>query len=138
MDEIKIDWVKTNYNEVGDYYDTYYYAFSRGNNLLYIGISYRQNVKTEIAQSQRRLGINVNGLSIWLGYVNSDQTTYGRITKQIVLDAECLMILTNQPTYNTQCKENYTGRCNFKVKTSGCSLIRRCVKCKNNRVYSTC
>jgi len=138
MNEIKINWVQTNFNEVGDYYDTYYYAFSRGNNLLYIGISYRQNVRTEIAQTLRRLKISANGLSIWLGYVNSEQTTYGRITEQIVLDAECLMIYTNQPTYNTQCKENYTRRCNLKVKTGGCSLIRRCVKCENNRVYLTC
>ena len=138
MNEIKINWVQTNFNEVGDYYDTYYYAFSRGNNLLYIGISYRQNVRTEIAQTLRRLRISPNGLSIWLGYVNSEQTTYGRITEQIILDAECLMIFTNQPTYNTQCKENYTRRCNLKVKTSGCQVIRKCVRCENNRVYLTC
>ena len=138
MDTIKITWVQTNFKEVGDYYDTYYYAFSRGNNLLYIGISYQQNVRTEIAQTLRRFGISVNGLSIWLGYIDDKYTTYRRITNQIVLDAECLMIRTNQPTKNSQCKVNYTGRCNFKVKTSGCYLIRKCVKCENNRVYLTC
>ena len=138
MEVVKINWFQTNYNEVGDLYDTYYYAFSRGNNLLYIGISYQQNVKTEIAQNLRRFGINTTGLTIWLGYLDNEQTTYGRITEQIIKDVECLMINTNEPTYNTQCIESYRGRCNFKVKTTGCQLIRRCVKCENNRIYKTC
>jgi len=138
MEIVKIEWIKTNYREIKEYYDTYYYAFSRGNSLLYIGISYKQNVKTEIDQTLRRLGINTTGLSIWLGYLNSDATTYSRITEQIIKDVECLMIYTNQPICNTQCKENYTGRCNIKVRTSGCPLIRKCVRCENNRVYLSC
>ncbi len=138
MDVLKIDWTQTNYERMNDYNDTYFYAFTRGGNLLYIGIAFKQIVQTEISQTLRRLGINSKGLNIWLGYPNPDQTTYGRITEQIATDAECLMIYTNQPVYNTQCKDSYTGRCNFKVKTSGCPLIRSCVKCENNRIYVTC
>ncbi len=138
MNTVKINWQQINFSELGDFYDTYYYAFTRGNKLLYIGISYDQNVRTEIGQSIRRLRINTKGLTIWLGYLDSTATTYSRITRQIVIDVECLMIITNQPAYNNQCKENYRGRCNLKVRTSSCSLIRRCVRCENNRVYSSC
>lgn len=138
MNTIKIKWTQTNYNNLGDLYDTYFYAFSRANALLYIGISYDQNVGKEIDQTLRRLGISTTGLTIWLGYVDDPGTTYQRITKQLVLDAECLMILTNQPKYNQQCTESYAGRCDFKVQTTGCSLIRRCVRCENDRIYQSC
>ncbi len=138
MDIVHIEWIQTNYRGIEDCDDTYYYAFSRGNYLLYIGISYDQDIKTEIDQTLRRFGINTTGLTIWLGYLNSTATTYGRITQQIVLDVECLMIFTNKPYHNTQCKDNYPGRCNLTVSTTGCSLIRRCVRCENNRVYLTC
>jgi hypothetical protein len=138
MDVVKVKWLPTNYGELREYYDTYYYALSRGNNLLYIGIGYHQNVQTEVRQTIRRLNINTQGLTIWLGYIDYEATTYQRITQQIVLDVECLMIFTNSPAYNTQCQENYTGRNNLKVRTSGCRLIRRCVRCQHHTVYLSC
>ncbi len=138
METLKINWIKTSYNELTLRYDTYYYAFLRGNALLYIGISYKQNVKYEINQTLRRLRINIIGLIIWLGYVDLNNTTYMRITEQIISDGECLMIFTNQPSYNEQCKESYIGRCNFRIRTTGCTLIRRCVKCEHNQIYFTC
>jgi len=136
MDEVKIEWKQTNFSNVKNLPDADYYGFSRGANLLYIGISYHQDVVVEIRQTLTRLNINTNGLSIWLGDIT--ESTYGRITERIVKDAECLMIGTNQPVKNTQCINTYTGRNNFKVKTSGCSLIRSCVRCENNQVYLTC
>lgn len=138
MDTVKIEWHRTSLAQIRNFHDTYYYAFSRGNNLLYIGQTYLQDVGTEIRQTIRRLNINPNGLSIWLGYIDDRLTTYQRITQQIVTDVECLMIYTNEPIYNQQCKQAYTGRCNLKVRTSGCNLIRRCVRCENNTVYLTC
>jgi hypothetical protein len=138
MNEIKIEWIKTNSNGIGNHRHTPFYAFSRGNNLLYMGKSYDQPVSVRVAQNLAHHKLNVQGLSIWLGYVNYSKSTFTRLTEQIVLDAECLMIKTNLPSLNVQCKETYSGRSNFKVKTSGCPLIRRCVRCENNVVYKTC
>lgn len=138
MDILKINWEQTNFSDLPNNEDTYYYAFSRFDILLYIGITNRQNVKDEIRQTLQRLKINTTGLSIWLGYIDATKTTYGRITEQIVLDGECLMINTNRPTLNQQCKQSYTGRNNFCVKTSGCKYIRNCVRYENNKVYLTC
>lgn len=138
MDTVKIKWQQTNYSDVGDLYDTHYYALSRGNTLLYIGISYDQNVKKGIQQTLKRLDVNTKGLTIWLGYPDTEGTTYGRITRKIVQDVQCLMINTNQPAYNTPCKENYTGRNSLKVKTRGCPILRKCVRCENYKVYLSC
>lgn len=138
MNVLKIVWEQTNFRKLPNQEDTYFYAFTRANNLLYIGIAYKQKVKDEIRQRLGDLGVNTHGLSIWLGYIDENRTSYSRITEQIVRDAECLQIHINQPSLNSQCMQNYTGRCNLTVKTSGCSLIRRCQKCENNTIYKTC
>jgi len=138
METLKIDWVKTNYNNLYKNYDSHYYAFSRGRTLLYIGISCYQDIIIEIDKTLNRLNIKISGLTIWLGFVNIQKSSYTRITKQIILDGERLMIITNQPNYNQQCKEKYYGRCNFKVRTSGCKYIRQCIRCENNRIYLSC
>lgn len=138
MDTLKVEWEQTNWTSLNEYYDTIFYAFTRGTTLLYIGIAYHQNANNEIRSTLNRLNISTTGLTIWLGYVNYDRSTYARITEQIVKDAECLMIYANQPSYNTQCMSSYTGRNNLKVRTSGCSLIRNCVRCEYNTVYRSC
>jgi len=109
--------------------------FPEEGHYVYIGISCYQDIIIEIDKTLNRLNIEISGLTIWLGYVNIQKSSYKRITKQIILDGERLMIITNQPNYNQQCKEKYYGRCNFKVRTSGCKYIRQCVRCENNRIY---
>ena len=136
LNEVKLKWEKTNLNELGGSEDTWFYMFTRGNNVLYIGIAYHQDIYREIKQSLRAFDITSIGLSIWLGYII--ETDYRRITEQIVKDVECLLIYTHQPSYNTQCMANYTGRNNLQVKNRGCPLLRRCVKIEGWSIYYTC
>ena len=136
LNEVILKWEKTNLNKLDDSEDTWFYMFTRGNNLLYIGIAYHQDVYREIKQSLRAFDISTLGLSVWLGYIV--ETDYGRITEQIVKDVECLLIYIHQPSYNTQCKSSYTGRNNLKVRNRGCPLLRRCVKIEGGMIYYTC
>ncbi len=121
---------------IGIMINTWFYMFTRGNNILYIGIAYHQDVYREIKQELRMFDISGIGLFIWLGYII--ETSYRRITENIVRDVECLLIYTNQPSCNKQCKMNYTGRDNLKVRTKGCKLLRRCVKVEKGQVYERC
>ena len=93
-----------------------FYAFSRGGNLLYIGMTYEQEIGAEINASIRRLGLNRIGLAIHVGAVNYEKSDIQRVTKQLVKDCECLMIYNYQPVENTQCKQAYTGRTGLRVK----------------------
>ena len=136
LKEMKLQWKKTKLSELGDNEDTWFYAFTRGNVLLYIGITYHQVVHNEIKKRLRELSINSSGLSIWLGYIA--ESDYERITKQIVRDIECLLIYAHQPSYNTQCTSNYTGRDNLKVKNKGCPMLKSCVKVEEGEIYSRC
>ena len=134
--EIILKWEKSNLNKLDYHDDTWFYMFTRGDNLVYIGIAYHQDIYREIKQSLRAFNIATQGLSIWLGYIL--KMDYGRITEKIIKDIECLLISTHQPSYNTQCMSNYTGRNTIKVKNSGCSLLKRCVKVENVKIYYTC
>lgn len=138
MEIVKIDWLKTKLSDLPELQDTYLYAFTRGNNLLYLGMTYYQIVDDEIKQSLRRLSINNKGLTIWLGYINGQKSTYATITKQIIQDTEALLIICNETTFNIQSTETYSGRNNFKVVSSGLPYLRRCVRCENNKIYLSC
>ena len=115
MNKITIDWYRTNWTTISYNEDTVFYAFTRGNNLIYIGIAYRQRIIDEVRNTLRRLNLSTTGMSIWLGYIDRANTTYGRVTQEIVRHAECLMIYMNQPSQNVQCMQNYTGRRNLRV-----------------------
>lgn len=136
MKSVKIRWKQTNLQELNQEEDTYFYAFSRGLALLYMGLAYNQKVSDEVRNALRAFDIKTSGLAIWLGYtVESD---FGRITKQIIKDVECLLICTHEPTYNTQCKASYSGRNNLKVRNRRWHLLRSCVKVEGWRIYYTC
>ena len=134
MNKVTINWHQTNLSSIDLLDDTAFYAFSRGNNLIYIGIAFRQTAVDEVRYNFGRLGLSATGMSIWLGYVDKKDTTYNRITNEIVKDAECLMIYMNQPSQNTQCKVNYTGRSNFRVVSRNLSLLRNRISCDNKGV----
>ncbi|MDJ1470169.1 hypothetical protein [Xanthocytophaga flava] len=114
MDKIKITWTQTCYSKINYKTDYYFYAFSRGNQLLYLGYSKKQHVKDEIKQNINRvLKKNTRGISIWLGEITD--TSFGRLSKQIILDTEALLIYKNQPLYNKLLKKSYNGRENLKI-----------------------
>lgn len=133
---IKIQWKKTNLCGLPQYEDAWFYILSRGNALLYIGITYWQDVIKEVMQTLRAFDLNTSGLSIWLGCII--ESDYGRITEQIIKDVEGLLVYTHQPIYNTQCKASFTGRGNLKVKNSGCRLLIPCVNVEGGGIYYTC
>jgi hypothetical protein len=88
MNNIILEWKQIDINSIPELDDTYFYAFTQNNNLLYIGMTYYQDVVDEIRQTIRRIGYNGN--KIWLGYIK--KTDYERITKEIIMDIEFLLI----------------------------------------------
>jgi hypothetical protein len=126
MARFTIKWHKTTLSALDTNDDYYFYAFSRGSNLLYIGNSIRQDVKDRIPQNIRRFNLDPRGLTIWLGEISD--TSYQRITKQMILDTEALLINSNQPNLNTQCKANYNGRGNLTVECLDMPLLLTLIK----------
>ena len=134
MDNITLEWKKVNnINNVRNFDDTEFYAFTQNNGLRYIGMAYKQDVADEIRQTIRNFNYNEDGINIWLGYINIDKSNYERITEEIVRDVESLLIYANTPSDNTKNINNYLGRDNLKVENLGCSKIKSC-QCKNGKI----
>jgi hypothetical protein len=136
MDNVVIEWEEVEDNDnIKESDDTYFYAFTQNNlfysKLIYIGIAYHQDVADEIYRTIKRFDYNIKKIKIWLGYI--EKSDYNRITKSIVRDIESLLICGNEPEDNVQCKDNYTGRDNLKIKNNGCKQIKS-VKCKDCEV----
>lgn len=121
--KIHLAWKKTSVKKMKDMEDCYFYAFSHGDHLQYIGIAYCQDAQTEIKKRMGDLGKKAKGLTIWLGYVK--KTDYEQIGEKLVKDIECLLIFTHQPPINTQCTSEYTGRKTFTIKNTGCEFLKK-------------
>jgi len=132
LKKVNIDWITTNIDEILKYEDAYFYVFTRGSSLLYIGIAYHQDVNREIKQTIREFNLDSEKLSIWLGFI--EDTDFGRITEEIVKDIECLLIYINKPSLNTSCKESYAGRDNLMVLSDGCPYLMNCIKCEDDEI----
>jgi len=136
---VTIQWEKTSFSKLNEKYegsDANFYAFSRGKNLLFIGMAFKQQITDEVKQSVKDNHIGTAGLSIWLGHVV--ETEYKRLTPQIVLDVKRLLIFIHQPRNNTQFMKSYNGRDGLKVKSRRCKLLRPCVRAEAGSVYRTC
>ena len=135
-DTLVISWEQTKMSELPENDDTYFYAFSYGQTLYYIGMTYLQHVKDEIKQKKREFKFSDKGLVVWLGYI--DRTTkhksvFKTVSKKIILNSECLLIYENQPSKNTACKKNYTGRPVLKVISYNFPLIYDIVYANNGK-----
>jgi len=89
---------KTNRSSLDDMEDTWLYAFTRGDKLFYIVMSYDQTVQRDVKHTLRQFESDDKGLVIWLGYV--DDSDYLRITNNIIRDVEAL-IRYHEPSWNT-------------------------------------
>lgn len=126
-----IDWIKTNYSEIKNHEDYYFYGFSRGKTLLYIGNTIKQDVKNRIDQHIKdKFNNETHGLQIWLGslsYIHKE-----KISDELIRNLECLMIFRNQPTINIQCKKSYTGKGHIMIHHKGMSLMKKRIHFNSN------
>ncbi len=136
LDVFEIDWIETDLDDIYNYEDTEFYAFTEGSKLLYIGIAYHQDIINEIKNTLNAFRINEEEVKIWIGYI--ENTNYSKITKSIIVDVECLLIHLNQPTLNKQCKSSYTGRDNLIILSTGCALIKPCIKIEDSKFDDKC
>lgn len=136
VDIVEIDWTQTDLDDIYNYEDTYFYAFTKGSKLLYIGIAYHQDVINEIKNTLSAFRINEDEVKIWIGFI--EKTNYSRKTELIIRDVECLLIHLNLPTLNTQCMSSYTGRDKLMVISTGCNLIRPCIKIEDDEFDDSC
>ncbi len=134
MNNVTLEWEQVeDIDSIRKLDDTEFYAFTQDNTLLYIGIAYFQDVADEIRQTIRDFNYDENKIRIWLGYI--DESDYERITEEIIRDVECLLICGNEPLDNTQCRDNYSGRDNLKIKNKWCRNIKD-VECKNSEIFT--
>jgi hypothetical protein len=129
-----INWKQVTFSDTVDLSHNFdFYLFYRGTNILYIGKSFKQHVSDEINQTIRAFQLNTTGLGLFVGMLNLEKSDAQRRSDQLITDMECLLINYNQPSYNTQCKKNYTGRDNLKVKNMNCKLLEICIVSDGNK-----
>jgi hypothetical protein len=120
-----IHWFQTNMSNVHIQEDTSLYAFTRGTNLLYIGLANKQNIAAEVNQTFKRINETPQGLVVWLGYLINHNGDSTEDLHRLIKDTECLLIYRNQPVKNSQCKKSYTGRRPLTVMCEGMTFIKR-------------
>lgn len=133
MKGVYIKWIKCAYENLDWHESSYFYAFTNGNRLLYIGMTYRQRVMDEIKRTLYDFDSGVDEVSIWLGYIASD---FGRISLQIIQETESALIFANQPEWNTHHKSSYYARNNFKITSNGCDLFHKKILCVDDEMVS--
>lgn len=112
---VSLGWQKTKLSEIHLHGETYFYAFTRADNLLYIGKSEYTALKAEIKQNLSRLGISNIGLTLWIGYIERDKTSIKRITSEIIDDVESLLIYKLHTQFNEKKTKCYRGRVPLRV-----------------------
>ncbi len=130
--KVSIQWKKIKLSEedkIENFYD--FYLFYRGNAIIYIGKSYKQNVLKEIKSKKYVADISWIGIGFYIGFLNKDKSDSFRRSASLITDIESLLINKHQPTENTQCKSNYTGRPDLKIYNSGCKLLKKCITDKS-------
>jgi len=122
---IRINWYEVDYLNLRFAPDTDLYAISQGNLLFYLGKAYEQLVATRVVQSIGEHGFDIRKIKIWLGYIDWDNSTYSRKSKQLINDIECLLIIHNQPISNTLCTKSYNGRDDLKIISKSFPLVNK-------------
>ena len=122
---VSLRWHKTKLSELHLHDETYFYAFSRANNVVYIGKSEWTTLKAEINQNLKRLDISHIGLSLWIGYVVTDKTSIKRITTQIIDDVESLLIYKIPSQHNIKKTKSYRGRVPLRVENNNINIFPR-------------
>lgn len=130
---VNIRWIQTNLSKLDEHENHYFYAFSRGNVLLYLGKSHKTLLKEEIKQSLKRLKISSIGLSIWVGWLFKHDTTHqteveitdnNLIDSKLVDDAESLLIYRNKTFFNDKKTKSYRGIIPLTVFSKGCYFLK--------------
>ena len=118
-----LKWIKTNFSNVVNHDDCYFYAFSIGKNLLYIGNTMKQDVVNRVNQHLNiKFDGKSKGIQIWIAKLILPYNN--RVSEKLIRDIECLLIFSNQPPKNVQCKMNYTGREFIKIHNKNFPFIK--------------
>ncbi len=133
---LKIHWFQTNLTNLSAEHDTYFYAFSRGNSILYIGKSHLTTLHKEVKQNLNRLKISNIGLVIWVGFVTDTTKTNHQDIGQLVDDAESLLIFRNPTQLNDKKTKSYRGIVPFKVVSDGCPYLKKTITISTSSILN--
>ena len=128
-------WEKVGFSELDEVEDCHFYAFTRGNSLLYLGMTWDQDIQSEVKQSLKDFGANNLGLSIWMGYIV--KTSAKRLSPQLIQDAEALLIRNHGPLWNNHHVHSYRGRDNLVLSNTGLPLLNLCIQIRGETIYYT-
>lgn len=128
-------WERTLIEEINEMEDCHFYAFSQGNNLLYIGMTWDQTIQKEVKKTLYLYDAKKKELIIWLGYIVD--IDYKRLTKNIVKDVEALLIRYHEPNWNVSNVKNYTGRDKLIVINDMFPLLEKYLRVERDHIYTT-
>ncbi len=129
MREIIIKWERVDLTKIKKYEDTYFYLITKEYEVLYIGMSYKQEILREVKNTVKDFDFSLNEISLWLGYIEEYK---GRITQNLIKDVECALIFVHKPQYNSQCVREYTGRGSLVIKNLNCPFLYSSIEIDKN------
>lgn len=141
IESVGIDWEIVEESKLSEKKDAYFYAISHDDKLLYIGIAYQINVIEVLKDTIEGFEENEKqDCSIWLGFIEDIEKE--KINNELLQEVEHLLIYENQPKYNAQYKDNYSGKDNIEIfcagtiigEGSGIKRLIRGAKCVNGNV----
>jgi hypothetical protein len=139
LKQVVLKWKRTTLSSMNEMEDTWFYSFTRWDNLLYIGMTFgkTQTVQKEIRQTLRSFDEEVRGLVIWLGYIDFEKTDYNQMKKKLIQDVEALLIRSHEPSWNTSNTKNYGKRRRRKliVRNRGHPYLDKIVRVEGDMMY---
>ena len=138
--QVTINWRKHYFdelNEIDENYNNFLYAIARGKTILYIGKAFRQYVSDRIYNNLERKDINSRGVYLWIGEIDNENSSFTRISDELICDVENLLIYYYESTYNEKNINNYNGRNNLRIINNDIeSCFHKIIEWKNELVYS--
>jgi hypothetical protein len=135
MNSISIKWHNTSYSKLKNEDEAYFYAFSKNDSLLYIGVAYYQPLVKEIEQNLRSFDLEKEKIDFWIGKIS--YLSNSKVSKKMIFSSEALLIYSHKPIYNKQCVNNYNVYTHYEdliVRSSDCKFLHSFVKIENERL----
>jgi hypothetical protein len=110
-------WEKQGLSTIGSVKDAHFYAIEVKGNLVYIGLAYGLNLKSEIYEAIATFRVNVADVSVSIG--NIVKNIHNHVNKQLAEDIICLLVYKVKPSLNIICNQSYYGRDGLEIHNRG-------------------
>lgn len=137
METLKIEWVKTKFENIQKHKDVVFFVFTTNSKILHIGVIFSKPIHEAIDDAIWKYGFDTSKIKLYVGYINLSQTSYQQITESLVFDAKKILVSANPTVFNENQGNCYRGRRNVGILSNGCNLIRTKSQCDKGGIVSS-